>query len=82
MQLRKYIPDFEDCIDIPLTKHTWVWIQNNTYTDWQDEEEIDFCCELHHESDYETMVASEFLWLLGKESKKDIEKFKLLFCLK
>ena len=41
MQLRKYIPDFEDCIDIPLTKHTWVWIQNNTYTDWQDEEEIE-----------------------------------------
>ena len=71
MRLGKYIPDYEDCIDIPLTKHTWVWVQNNTYYEF-DDKVTDFCVELHNDSDHETMVASDFLSLIGNESKKDI----------
>lgn len=72
MKLLNLIPYYDDFIEIHITKDTWLFIQN---TKMSCDDEQTFCTELHHTSDFETLVfGSGFMQLTGNESKKEIEK--------
>lgn len=73
MKIKNYLPNFYDCMNINLTKDTWLWVQNYS------SDKSDFVCELHHKNDIETLVENtqDIIGIDPNMSKKDIKRLTI-----
>lgn len=79
MKLKNKLTKDYYCLDIPLLKGWWLWVEKEPC---DEDSNISYLCELHHREkaniDSESLVLQDFLYLTGRETIKDIKQRAIL----